>query len=137
MICLKKVLKTELKLRFQLGQSKFHFPGIISRGDYFRRLRCGAILLFHFGPLITSKLSVMEKPIPPTFGGKSLKGHEGVKYFELAVELVKNIPMGGVKARSPDYVPHKETAVNSLCGRFQGFIPTPILNCPAMLGAHQ
>ena len=30
----------------------------------------------------------------------------------------QNIPMEGVKARSEDYLPHKETAVNSLCDRF-------------------
>ena len=81
-ICgLKQVLKTEFKLSpSQLGGSKFHFPGIISRGDYFSRLRC-AILLFHFQPLITSKLSAMDKPMSPTSLGKfncnSLKGHGG------------------------------------------------------------
>ena len=76
----KKVVRTEFKLRFQLGRSKFHFPGIISRGDYFSRLRC-AILLFHFQPLITSKLSAMDKPMSPTSLGKFecnwLKGHGG------------------------------------------------------------
>ena len=51
----------------------------------------------------------------------------------MAVQLVKwgqNIPMEGVKARSLDYLPHKETAVNSLCGRFQGNIPTPYPQLP-------
>ena len=51
----------------------------------------------------------------------------------MALQLVKwgqNIPMEGVKARSLDYLPHKETAVNSLCGRFQGNIPTPYPQLP-------
>ena len=62
---LKKLLETEFKFWFQVGRSKFHFPGIISRGDYFGRLS-RAILLFHFQPLVTSRLSASDEN-PTTF----------------------------------------------------------------------